>query len=46
MGFEYIKEVKISDEDLNEMSRSEIKERVREKDSERWIEEINKKNEG
>ena len=38
-----MKEAKISDEDLNEMSRAEIKERVRERDTERWIEEINRK---
>ena len=38
-----MKEVKISDEDLSEMIRTEIKERVRERDTEKWIEEINRK---
>ena len=40
---EFINEVKISDEDLNEMSKDEIKEKVRERDTEKWIEEISRK---
>ena len=40
---EFMNEVKISDEDLNEMSKDEIKEKVRERDTEKWIEEISRK---
>ena len=40
---EYMKEIRISDEDLNEMNKLEIKDRVRERDTEKWKEEISKK---
>ena len=40
---EIMNEVKISEEDLNEMSKDEIKEKVRERDTEKWIEEISRK---
>ena len=40
---EYMEEAKISDEDLSEMSKAEIKEKVKERDTERWREEIEKK---
>ena len=40
---DYMKGVKISDEDMNEMSRGEIKEKVRERNTERWKDEISKK---
>ena len=38
-----MKKVKIRDEDLNEMSKLEIKDKLRERDTEKWMKEISRK---